>query len=321
MMYDVITIGSATVDIYMKSADFHLQKTDEGVLLCQEYGGKMDINLFQMASGGAGTNTAVGFSRMGFKTAAVVEIGKDVMGQVVWDQLQREHVETEFVITEKSEETAVSVLLISGDGGRSALTHRGASSMLEARDIPWNALKETRWIHLSNVSANTELLFTLFDFMRENTVGLSWNPGKKELEMMAEDKILVERVTADMLFMNAEEWEVVKPIQERILKQIPQVIITEGFKGGKVYLKGEYQFTYQAVKVDVTQETGAGDAYVTGFVSAHLSGEDLLQACQWGVQNSTSVIQKMDAKQGLLTKPEVLSRIDKANSAKSDSKT
>lgn len=309
-MYDVLTIGSATVDIYMKSAEFHLQKTQDGLLLCQEYGGKMDIDLFQMSPGGAGTNTAVGFSRMGFKTAAIVEIGKDPMGQIIWDGLQREHVGTEFIVSEKSEQTAVSVLLISGDGGRSALTHRGASAQLEARDIPWESLRETRWIHLSNVSANTELLFTLFDFIRQTKVGLSWNPGKKELQMIASDHILVERIAADILFMNAEEWELVRPVQERILAQVPKVIVTDGYKGGKLYLKGQYQFTYEAVKVDVTQETGAGDAYVTGFVSAYLSGQDLLHACQWGVQNSTSVIQKMDAKQGLLTKREVMSRME-----------
>lgn len=308
-MYDVLTIGSATVDIYMKSADFHLQKTDDGLLLCQEYGGKMDVNHFQMTPGGAGTNTAVGFSRMGFKVAAIVEIGTDVMGQMVFDELQREHVGTEFVISEKTEETAVSVLLISGDGGRSALTHRGASSHLEARDIPWDALKQTRWIHLSNVSGDTELLFTLFEFIKKSDVGLSWNPGKKELQMIADGKILVESIAADMLFMNAEEWEVLQPVQERILEQVPKIIVTDGFHGGKLFVKGSYQFTYAAEKVDVMQETGAGDAFVTGFVSGYLSGQDLPTSCKWGVKNSTSVIQKMDAKQGLLTKAQVLSKM------------
>ena len=79
-MHDVTTIGSATVDIFMKSPAFHLQPTSEGVLLCQEYGGKIDIEDFFWQSGGAGTNTAVGFSRMGFRSAAIVEIGKDVFG-------------------------------------------------------------------------------------------------------------------------------------------------------------------------------------------------------------------------------------------------
>src|SRR5258708_25008866 len=109
-MHDVITIGSATVYIFMKSDQFHLQQSDGGVLLCQEYGSKIDISEFEIQSGGAGTNTAVGFSRMGFKTAAVVEIGKDFLAQVIYDELTREHVNTLYVVSEKSEKTAVSVL-------------------------------------------------------------------------------------------------------------------------------------------------------------------------------------------------------------------
>src|SRR5260221_3100232 len=112
-MHDVLTIGSATVDMFMKSKDFDLEPTDEGVLLWQEYGGKLDIDTFEVQSGGAGTNVAVGLQRLGFQTAAVVEIGKDMFGQMVWDDLKREHVDTSFVVAEKSEHTAVSVLLIS----------------------------------------------------------------------------------------------------------------------------------------------------------------------------------------------------------------
>ena len=190
-MHDIITIGSATVDMFMKSKAFHLEPTDQGVLLCQEYGGKLDIDEFSVQSGGAGTNAAVGFTRLGFQTAAVVEIGKDLFGQMVWDDLKREQVDTSFVVSEKSEQTAVSVLLISGDGGRSALTHRGASSMLEARDLPWQALCDTRWIHLSNISGNKELLMRLFDHLHNMEVGLSWNPGHLELELLATHQFVI----------------------------------------------------------------------------------------------------------------------------------
>lgn len=308
-MHDVITIGSATVDIFMKSAQFHLQPTDAGVLLCQEYGGKLDVDEFHMASGGAGTNTAVGFRRMGFKTAAVVEIGKDLMGQMVWDDLKREQVDTTFVQTEKSEQTAVSVLLVAAEGGRSALTHRGAASHLEARDLPWDQLLQTRWVHLSNVSGETELLFSLFSHLRQSLVGVSWNPGHLELELLAAGKMVVEETVVDILFMNKEEWQVLAPVQSRILAHVPQVIITNGKVGGQVYLQGKYEFDYQAMIVPVTQETGAGDAFVTGFVAAHLSGLGTLSCCQWGVQNSASVIQHLDAKQGLLTKSEMKQKL------------
>lgn len=299
-MFDVITIGSATVDLFMKSSSFHLQKADDGVLLCQEYGGKLDVEDFSWQSGGAGTNTAVGFSRMGFKTAAVVEIGKDLFGQYVYDELGKEGVDTTYVISEKGEQTALSAVLISGEGGRSILTHRGASSQLEARDLPWDILQHTRWIHLSNVSANTELIFQLFDQVRQGLIGLSWNPGQKELHLIANGNIQPQHIPCDVMLMNKEEWQLLEAVQDTLLEHVKQVVVTDGSRGGKVFMKKHYEHHYQSPIVPVTQETGAGDAFAVGYVTAHLMGKTLEESCDWGVKNASNVIQHMGAKTGLL---------------------
>ena len=304
-MHDMITIGSGTVDIFMKSPQFHLQPAVQGVLLCEEYGGKLDIDEFEIQSGGAGTNTAVGFTRMGFKTAAVVEIGKDTFGQIVWDELKREHVDTEYVITEKSERTAVSVLLISQEGGRSALTYRGASAQLEARDLPWEALKHTRWVHLSNISGNKELLLRLFDHLHQGSSGLSWNPGKKELQLLAERQLSIEHIPCDIFIVNKEEWSLITEVQTEMRQHIPLIVITDGKRGGVVYTKGEYEFSYTVEPIQVSQETGAGDAFIIGFVSAHLLSLPLPECCEWGKRNSASVVKKMGAKTGLLTRRDI----------------
>jgi sugar/nucleoside kinase (ribokinase family) len=235
----------------------------------------------------------------------VVEIGKDFFGQLVWDDLQREQVSTEFVVGELGERTAVSVLLISGEGGRSALTYRGASSMLEARDIPWEDLKQTRWIHLSNVSANIELLSNLFDQVRKTNVGLSWNPGKKELEALAAGGLNVDSIACDILVMNKEEWAVVAAQQSVLLQHIPQIVVTDGRNGGEVYVKGQHQHHYAIQKVQAIQETGAGDAFTVGFVAGNIWRKTVEEACQFGVMNAAHVVQHMDAKSGLLTKEQL----------------
>jgi ribokinase len=304
-MHDVITIGSGMVDIFMKSKQFHLQPSDAGVLLCQEYGGKLDVDDFQVQCGGAGTNTAVGFARMGFHTAAVVEMGKDIFAQVVWDTLKREKVDTQHVVTEKSERTAASVLLIAEEGGRSALTYRGASSQLEARDLPWEALRNTRWIHLSNVSGNQELLLRLFDHLRTSLVGLSWNPGKKELALLREKKLAIDEIFCDILIMNNDEWALIEEVQYHLLQKVPYIVITHGREGGRVYVKGEYELEYAIQEVRSIEETGAGDAFAVGFVSAHLHGYDIAQCCDWGRRNSANVVQHMGAQAGLLRKKDL----------------
>jgi ribokinase len=299
-MFDVITIGSATVDMFMKSNQFHLQSAESGVLLCEEYGGKIDIDEFSWQSGGAGTNAAVGFSRMGFKVAAVVEIGKDIFGQYVYDELRKEQVDPSYVISEKDEQTAISAILVSGEGGRSILTHRGASSMLEARDIPWEVLGQTRWIHLSNVSANTELIFQLFGHVQSTSIGMSWNPGRKELELIASGHIQAEHIPCDIMIMNKEEWAILSSVQNTLLEAVGQVIITEGKEGGHVYKKNHYEYKYDTPEVKAVQETGAGDAFAVGYVTAHLLGKSVEESTSWGVKNAVSVIQHMGAKTGLL---------------------
>ena len=301
-MYDVITIGSATVDIFMKSTQFHLQPTAAGVLLCEQYGDKIDIDDFEMQSGGAGTNTAVGFSRLGFRTAAVVEVGEDFFAQMVVDDLQRDHVVTDFIVSTKQKNTALSVLLIAEEGGRSALTHRGAASLLEARDLPWQALHETRWVHLSNIGGNKELLVRLFDHLRHNDIGLSWNPGQKELVLLSEKKLRVNAVTCDIFILNKEEWAEVANVQTEILRQVPYVVVTDGRNGGYVYFHGQYQFRYTIPSVQTVQETGAGDAFSVGFVAAHLMGRKPSECAELGVKNAAHVVQFMGAKTGLLTR-------------------
>jgi sugar/nucleoside kinase (ribokinase family) len=304
-MFDVITIGAGTVDLFLKSSQFHLEPAASGVLLCQEYGGKLDIEEFFVQSGGAGTNCAVGFSRLGLKTAAVVEIGKDLMGQVVWDELKREQVDTQFVVTEKGEQTGVSVLLIAQEGGRSALTHRGAAAQLEPRDLPWTVLHSTRWVHLSNVGGQKEMLLRLFDHLSHSLVGLSWNPGHQELELLAKGELQIAHIPLEVLIVNKQEWEVVKEVQAEILGSVPEVLVTDGLNGGTIYLRDKHQLQYQVIAVPVVQETGAGDAFSTGYIAGHLYGLNPQESAEWGKREAASVVQKMGAKTGLLTKHQI----------------
>jgi len=89
MKYDFVTIGGATRDI----AFF----TDEGVLirnkenpfnmrqklLAFEYGAKIRIDEFINLFGGGASNAAVNLVGLGFKTAAIVEVGDDENGRAI----------------------------------------------------------------------------------------------------------------------------------------------------------------------------------------------------------------------------------------------
>jgi len=72
-MLDVLSIGAATIDIFVKSKQLTLDKN----LLCLENSSKNEIDQSLLASGGGATNSAVSFSRFALKSACLSLIGTD----------------------------------------------------------------------------------------------------------------------------------------------------------------------------------------------------------------------------------------------------
>ena len=80
MSYDIVTIGSATVDYYADT-DSELISIETSIssekLLAFPLGGKLLIRELNVTTGGGGTNTAVAFARLGFNTAYLGKVGAD----------------------------------------------------------------------------------------------------------------------------------------------------------------------------------------------------------------------------------------------------
>lgn len=300
-MFEVVTIGSSLVDLYIESDEFKLSSSQDGVLLCSKYGDKIDVSSFTMTSGGGASNTSVGFARQGFKTAVITELGRDPLAQVILEDFAKHSVETAWVVQEKREETGMSVILIAPDGGRTVMVNRGASSMLENNDVPWLELEECRWVHATNLSGQLELLqHLLYQVQQTPTLGMSWNPGKADLRLITEGKLSVASLSMDMLCVNQEEWEMLAEQHSELRQQVPLIIITRGREGGVVLEKNGAEHPYEIIPVPTKDETGAGDAFAVGFVSAHLRGEGLAAAIELGRKNAASVAQNIGAKDGLL---------------------
>ncbi len=305
-MFHVITIGSALVDIFIHSKQFESQKSDKGQMLCQLYGAKVDIEGFRVYTGGGSTNTAVGFSRLGLSAAALCETGRDDFAKIVTQDLEREHVSTQLVIAEKKEQTGGSIVLVGAQGGRTVLVHRGAASMLDTFDIPPYWLSQTRWVHLSSIGGRKETLEKIFLLIRKSgEVGLSWNPGQGELALLKDNELEIESIPCKIAFFNKEEWRQVSVLHQQLLRQIPHIIVTDGKNGGDAYINGKHSWRYLALPVESVDDTGAGDAFATGYVAAHLLGKKPQAAIEWAVKNASSVVRFYGAKLGLLDRKRI----------------
>ena len=74
-MYDVITVGSATVDAFVNTGSKLFQKSPLKNYVKVPFGSKILIDQLKFEIGGGGTNTAVALSRLGLKTAYIGSIG------------------------------------------------------------------------------------------------------------------------------------------------------------------------------------------------------------------------------------------------------
>ncbi len=312
--YDVVTVGAAVLDIFMRSEKFKVVQSNDlpgGIAMCQVYGGKMEVEQVVITTGGGATNTAVSFARKELKTAVIAEMGNDPQALLIHKELEEDGVDTRFLVQEADETTAVSVILIADDGGRSIMVHRGASAMLSKRDMPLEDL-ETKWLYISSLGGNMDLLKNLVTWANQKKIRVALNPGTKEIEHR--DKLLGLLSKVEILFVNREEasklwgidfsddalWSSLQPLPGAHVS-----VITDGARGGKVSIAGKVHF-YEGEKVKkVVDTTGAGDAFASGYVAGVAYGKSYESAILWGKKNATAVLSAVGAKKGLLTLTEV----------------
>jgi len=98
-MLDVITIGRSSVDLYG-----------------QQIGGRLeDMASFAKAVGGSPTNIAIGCARLGLQAGLITRVGNEQMGRFIREQLIREGVDVNGVMTDPDRLTALVVLGVEND--------------------------------------------------------------------------------------------------------------------------------------------------------------------------------------------------------------
>jgi ribokinase len=298
---EVLSIGSALVDIFVHSDEFLLESHDDKTWLCQQYGEKLEATSMVVRAGGGAANTATGLARLGLKAGLIAELGKDRLAEIVMSELAENKVNTALLLHERREETGGSVILIGKDGGRTVLVHRGAAAQLDVADIPSPVFKGLRWLHLSSIGGREATLTHIFTQVRASQVALSWNPGKGELQLLVEKGWKAFSPPIEVLFVNKQEWQMLESQHSQIKTAVGIIVVTDGSKGGQVWRREASAPTlFPAKGVKSVDDTGAGDAFATGFIGALLHERSLSEACRWGVTNAGSVVGSVGATPGLL---------------------
>lgn len=322
-MFDVITIGSATRDVFLKTKDFEVRKHSDsptGIEQCFPLGSKIEVEELVFTTGGGGTNSAVTFARQGLKTACVGVIGNDFNGQEILRELKKEKITPIFYI-HNDKPTAYSVILVTPGAERTILSFKGEGQHFDSDKIPWEELRAS-WFYLNSLGGNFDLLKKIIQEAKNQNASIAFNPGVKDINNGLEKfKQILKEI--DIFILNKEEGELLLGLPftantDEILNNLNKLvkgitILTLGPAGSVVCDK---KFIYRAGTPNSPkiERTGAGDAFGSGFVAQYIvfqgkSGDKdqkpedrIIKSIQFATANASSVVSYYGPKMGILKK-------------------
>ncbi len=299
----IVAIGAAVQDVFLQGKIFKPHKDGSDLVQEFELGTKNDIDGVVFSSGGGATNAAVTFARLGFHSQFMGRVGKDIAGKAVIDSLHAEGVDTALVDYSSKYSTGYSTLLLAPSGERTILTYRGASEVMGFRETDFHHIVP-EWIYVSSLAGDFVALEHIIAYARKHDIKVAINPGKGELKHSHDFKALLPQIS--ILSVNKEEMQKLfhgdtsEELIKKAIEHVPVVIITDGPKGSvasdgkRLYKAGMYE------DVPVIDRTGAGDAFSSGFTAVIAAGESMETAITYASANSTSVVGKIGAKEGIL---------------------
>ncbi|MBI2655196.1 carbohydrate kinase family protein [Candidatus Woesearchaeota archaeon] len=178
-MYDVITVGSATVDVFAKTHFSELIKIidpkGETDLLAFPSGTKILIDDLEFTTGGSGTNTAVAFSRLGHKAAFLGKLGQGTNSEFIHKNLVKEKIQ--LLCAHGEGNAGYSIILDTLDHDRTILAYKGINDELKVKDVPFKKLK-TKWFYFGAMMGESfNTLEKLAEFAQKKKIKIAFNPS------------------------------------------------------------------------------------------------------------------------------------------------
>jgi len=300
----IITIGKATQDVFVRSSSAYKQQKHKGVMYEQlPVGQKLDLDEVVFATGGNVTNAAVTFARQGLHSRYMWCIGTDVASEAILQSLDKEGVDTSQVTQKDSYRASYSLILMLAGGERTILNYKGTKLPSDSSDLDFSVIEKGDWLYLSALG-DMELLEKIISRAAKHGVKVMLNPAGAELKEPEKLRALLEDV--EILAVNKEEaqqivsGESMEELVRHANHYCPVVIVSDGPNGafatdGKTIVEaGMYE------DVPVVDRTGGGDAFGSGFLSQYAQGKSLKESMIFASANSTSVVTKIGAKEGIL---------------------
>ena len=257
--YDVLVVGGAGVDTIVRVDKLEIPASDSvGVPPVHDYVGH------------TGSGVALGCHRLGLRTKFADFIGDDPQGELILAAFRRHGLDFSHLVSPAG--TARGVNLVDAEGLRfSFYDGRHPAGLRLPRDFYLPFVERSRHVHLSITNVNRDMHADIERLGRTSSTDLHAWDGENPHHLHY-------ALRADLVFLSAagcagrhEE------LMRRVLTEgrARLVVATAGAGGSHLLERGDAEVRhFPAVDpgAPVVDSNGAGDAFVTGFLSTWLAG-------------------------------------------------
>lgn len=232
---------------------------------------KVDGERVAQTPGGMAANVAVGARRLGTATRLLGAVGDDAMGREALDALAEEQLDLAHVSTRQGAATFFCIIMVDQDGEKCLVKAVSPAYLPQPEDLTPEAFRGVQHVHLT---------FTRHDLAmkaieRARHAGASVSLDLEAADIPAGGGRVAELLpNVDLLFISDQSRaEAERALGVLTLGADRSIVTTRGAAGARVENAAGI-FDLPGHSVQVTDTSGAGDAFAAAFLHCRLGGAD-----------------------------------------------
>jgi sugar/nucleoside kinase (ribokinase family) len=278
-----------------------------------EAGHLVAVEEMYLLTGGCACNVASNAARQGVRVGVVGCVGEDVWGRFLRAELEGRGVDCSQVRRVPGYQTSQTMVLLCEGQDRRFIHSVGANRALRAADFDRDRLADARVFYLGGYlvlpGIVPEELAGLFRFCRDRGVRTVLDvvvpddlryAGELEALLPYTDFFMPNDDEARLLTGEADP---VRQVCSLAARGVGTVALTLGSEG-VLFTEGEALFRAAPYRMEVTDQTGAGDAFAAGVIAGLVHGLDLRGCLEYGSALGASCVRAIGCLEGVFTAAE-----------------
>lgn len=280
--FDVVCAGISVVDLFLYPVDKELFNRNV-----------TRVKPVEFLAGGGAANQAIVLSRMGNRTSLLTLLGKDDFGQILTGLLEDygKDIDLSHVAFHDKLSTGVSIVMVEPNGQRHFCVSRGVNDHFDIEWFDLSVLKRAKVVSFAYLFAFPGFdgtgTATLLKIAKESGA-ITVVDTLTDIEGIGLDGVRTTLEYTDYFFPSYDEAAAMS--RESEPERIADVLLNAGagHVGIKLGSKGCYfkdkdnEFYLPTYDGPVVDTTGAGDNFMSGFITGLVRGWDIEKCCRLG---------------------------------------